>query len=247
MKAITREQMKLAEGTTINKYRVPSLILMENAGTKVAEVAVDYLRELGKDPANCKVVVLCGAGNNGGDGAVAARHIHNLGTRVTVVLTRDLHKIFSDMVDADALGTHVGGMGEDTTINLKILKHMSLDVQVVLENDFFHRFFAGCDLIVDALLGTGLNTGLGKIKSPTKDLIEAVNELDIPVVCVDTPSGLDCNTGDLVGLAVQANKTVTFALPKKGFFLSMGPTICGEVIVSPISIPREVLESLKEE
>jgi NAD(P)H-hydrate epimerase len=238
--------MKIIEGTSTSKYKIPSILLMENAGARVAEVVIKYLEELGKEVSESKVVVLSGVGNNGGDGAVAARHIHNLGAQAELVLTRDLNKIFSDGT-VNIEDSPAGGLGEDTTVNLKILKHMNLPVHVVTQHDLFHRFFVGCDLIVDALLGTGLNNDRGKIKSPTFDLIMAVNELDIPVVAVDVPSGLDCNTGDLVGIGIQASKTVTFALPKKGFFKSVGPAYCGEIIVADIGIPRQLIENLVED
>ena len=94
------------------------------------------------------------------------------------------------------------------------------------------------NILVDALFGTGLS---GDVREPFKTLIDGVNNLNKPIVSVDIPSGLDSNTGKILGAAIKATKTVTFAVSKKGFYLSDGPNHTGKVVVTDISIPRELI------
>lgn len=248
MKVITREQMKQLETVTINRYHVPSLILMENAGRMTAQTCVKYLKELKKDPRQDKVVVVCGTGNNGGDGAVVARHLSNMGVPVQVVLTRDLHGIFTDRTkDDDDEDSPISDKAlGDVGLNFKILKAFEVPVRLVKEGDVYPLFFQGAALIVDALMGTGLDTMTGQIKSPMKELIQTMNDLEIPVLSIDVPSGLDSNTGALAGIGVRADRTVTFGLPKRGFYESMGPSHCGDISIVDISIPRKLMRQVKD-
>lgn len=94
------------------------------------------------------------------------------------------------------------------------------------------------DIIIDALFGTGLS---GEVRQPFKTLIEGVNNLNKPIVSVDIPSGLDCNNGNILGAAMKATKTVTFAASKRGFYLGNGPVHTGKIIITDISIPKELL------
>jgi NAD(P)H-hydrate epimerase len=221
-KALTREEMRKLDRKAVGEYKIPSIILMENAGRNVAEEILKML----DDPQQTKVAILCGKGNNGGDGFVVARHLHNHGISVDVFLVAKISDILKD---------------GDAGANLQILINMKVPIQEFLDipglNDLLKEL-NGYDILVDALFGTGLS---GEVREPFKTLIHGVNDLNKPIVSVDIPSGLDCNTGKILGAAVKATKTVTFAIAKKGFYLNDGPGYTGKVIVSDISIPRELI------
>lgn len=222
VKTVTREEMRELDRKTIEVYEIPAIILMENAGRNVAE----EILKMTDTQTKIKVAVLCGKGNNGGDGFVAARHLHNYGIPVGVFLVA---KISDILKDADA-GT-----------NLKILLNMKIDVREILlttEMNSILMELRSYDIIVDALFGTGLS---GEVREPFKMLIDGVNNLNRPIVSVDIPSGLDCNNGNILGTAMKAAKTVTFAVGKRGFYLGDGPVHTGKIIVTDICIPKELI------
>jgi hydroxyethylthiazole kinase-like uncharacterized protein yjeF len=191
---------------------------MENAARAVSDVAVEMLS--GKDqPA---VLILCGGGNNGGDGLAVARHLHNRGVYVEV-----------------ATRAGAAGYTGDAKINWDIVEAMGLenpaydDADIPLQAD-------AVDLIVDALYGTGLST-------PPRDprYVEMMNGWDIPILSVDVPSGLDCDTGQPLGPAcVRATRTVTFVAEKVGFANPAARQYLGEVTVGDIGCPRELTEKV---
>jgi len=221
-KSLTREEMRELDRKAVEEYKIPGIILMENAGRNVAEEILKML----DDPQQAKVAILCGKGNNGGDGFVIARHLHNHGILVDVFLVARV----SDIVKDGDAGT-----------NLQILLNMKIPVKEILDipgvNNILNEL-NGYHILVDALFGTGLS---GDVREPFKTLIGRVNNLNKTIVSVDIPSGLDCNTGKILGAAIQATKTVTFAVAKKGFYLGDGQRLTGKVIVSKISIPRELI------
>ncbi len=221
-KSLTREEMRELDRKAIDEYKIPGIILMENAGRNVAEEVLKMI----KGPRQIKVAILCGKGNNGGDGFVVARHLHNHGIPADVFLAA---KIIDMANDGDA-GT-----------NLQILLHMKIAIREVIDTTEVSRVLkelSGYGIIVDALFGTGLS---GEVREPFKSLIKGVNNLNKDVVSVDIPSGLDCNEGTVLSGAIEARKTVTFAVRKRGFYLADGPTHTGEIIVTNISIPREII------
>ena len=222
VKTVTREEMRELDRKAIEVYEIPGIILMENAGRNVAEEVYKMTDNQNK----IKVAVLCGKGNNGGDGFVVARHLHNYGITVGVFLVAKI----SDIVkDADA-GT-----------NLKILLNMKIAIrEILLTTEMNNILMELCsyDIIVDALFGTGLS---GDVREPFKMLIDGVNNLNRPIVSVDIPSGIDCNNGNILGTAMKATKTVTFAAGKRGFYLGNGPLHTGEIIVTDICIPKELI------
>ena len=195
---------------------------MENAGRNVVEEILKILPE----PDKAKVVIFCGKGNNGGDGFVIARHLYNKGVNVSVYL---LSRISNVLADGDA------------STNLKILLNMNLKIKELEEVDIeeIGKKLQGCNIIVDAIFGTGLS---GEVREPARSLIMKINETNIPVVSVDIPSGLDCNEGVVLGAAVKATKTVTFVAAKTGFFKECGREYTGELVVSDISVPKELVE-----
>jgi NAD(P)H-hydrate epimerase len=180
-----------------------------------------------KTVSGAKVVVLCGRGNNGGDGFVVARHLYNKGAWPQVFLASKIEDV---LVRSDAAG-----------MNLEMALNIGVPVKEVLDPEAAQQVppaLSTADLVVDALLGTGLS---GKVREPVLTLIRMVNECRRPVLAIDIPSGLCSDTGSVLGAAVKAAKTVTFSLPKKGFFIGEGPAQCGEVVTVDISIPRQLL------
>jgi len=221
-KVLTREEMRELDRKAIEEYKIPGIILMENAGRDVAEEILQMI----DDPQQAKVAILCGKGNNGGDGFVVARHLHNHSISVDVFLVVRVSDILKD-----------GDAGK----NLQILLNMKIPVKEILDIQGVNNILKelnDCNILVDALFGTGLS---GDVREPFKTLINGVNNLNKPIISMDIPSGLDCNTGKILGAAIKATKTVTFAVAKKGFYLNDGPSYTGKVIVSDISIPRELI------
>ncbi len=228
--AVNREQIRELDRIAIEEYDVPGVILMENAGRACAEEARRMLEGEGAD--RC-VAVLCGRGNNGGDGFVVARHLANAGADVTVLLLAGAARVLE--------------RGGETAINLRIIRKMGLRIEELETPDAVARAVrahAGADLLVDALLGTGLS---GPVREPFRAAIEALNRHGAPVLAVDIPSGLDCDTGEPLGIAVRAARTVTFAVNKLGLSRPAAGSWAGTVTVAEISIPRvAIMQKLKQ-
>ena len=221
-RALTREEMRELDRKAIEEYKIPGIILMENAGRNVAEEILKMI----DDPQQAKVAILCGKGNNGGDGFVVARHLHNHSISVYVFLVAKISDILKD---------------GDAGTNLQILLNMKIPVKEILDIPGVNSILKelnGYNILADALFGTGLS---GDVREPFKTLISGVNNLNKPTLSVDIPSGLDCNTGKFLGAAIKATKTVTFAVAKKGFYLNDGPSYTGKGIVSDIGIPKELI------
>lgn len=217
MKLVTSSQMRNIDQRAIEGVGIPGLELMEKAGKEVALVAVEMLGEI----KNKKVSVFCGRGNNGGDGFVVVRYLSGWGAEVNFFLTAKRDEIKGD-----------------AKTNLKRALDLNLPVVEILdEKQIPSRIEA--DLIVDALFGTGFD---GEITGYTKDIVDKINSSGIPVLSVDIPSGLHADTGELTGVCVIANRTVTMALPKIGHFFFPGKQISGKVSIVDIGVPPQVVE-----
>ena len=217
---MTREAVRDLDRKAIEDYGLPGVVLMENAGRGAAEAIARRLSALGRSEA----VILCGKGNNGGDGYVVARHLHNWGRCPTVFLCGKRDEIRGD-----------------ARLNLDVLLKMGYRVQEIPDEVSLAAVaesMAESALLVDALLGTGLS---GEVRGPMRELIEAMNRIDVPVVAIDIPSGLDANEGRVLGVCVRAVETVTFACAKQGFFRGDGPGHLGELTVVDIGVPRELI------
>ncbi|GIW70549.1 MAG: NAD(P)H-hydrate epimerase [Planctomycetota bacterium] len=218
----TRRELQELDRRATEEFGIPSLLLMENAGRGAAEVAASMV-----PPRPGGVLVFCGRGNNGGDGFVLARHLHNRGYEVRCYYAGALAQMEP---------------GTDAALNCTICRRMGIPV---LEHDrppdreAMARAIAWTSLIVDALLGTGLR---GPVREPYATLISLLNHRRAPILAIDIPSGLDADTGEILGKAVRATRTVTFAAPKVGFSRGQGPELTGPVTVLDISIPRQLLE-----
>jgi hydroxyethylthiazole kinase-like uncharacterized protein yjeF len=212
---VTAEQMREIDRRAIHEIGIPGVVLMENAGRRVFEEA----RKMAA-ATDGVVLVLCGKGNNGGDGYVVARHLVNSGYSVEVYLVGT-----TDKVEGDA------------AINLAMLQRLGKEVDQLHDEADVHRVASRATdaaLVVDALLGTGLR---GDVTGLYADLISAITESRARVLSVDVPSGLDADTGQPLGVAVAAERTVTFQYAKLGFRTSAAKRFLGELVVADIGIP----------
>ncbi|MCD5397512.1 NAD(P)H-hydrate dehydratase [candidate division NPL-UPA2 bacterium] len=219
MKLVTTEEMREIDHQAIEELGIPSLKLMEEAGRSVAEVAEEMLGYLpGK-----RVAIFVGRGNNGGDGFVAARYLLKEKAEVNIYL--------------------LGRKGEvkgDAGINLK---RLTQPVEEIKEKEGLDKVRDGLtrvNLIIDALLGTGVR---GEVRGILRETIELLNESGKPIISVDIPSGLEGNKGEPLGVCVKATKTVTMGLPKRGLILYPGSEYVGELKIADIGIPSEVLNA----
>jgi NAD(P)H-hydrate epimerase len=215
---LTRDQVREVDRRAIEEFGVPGVVLMENAGRGTAEL---LLRLDARGP----VIICCGKGNNGGDGFVIARHLDNARVPVKVLLFAD-----------------PAGLTGDAAINFRILDKAGFAITVITTEEAtakrVRQELAGAAWVVDALFGTGLN---GPIKAPFDQIITAINECGVPVLAVDIPSGLDCDTGLSPGVAIHAQHTATFVAQKVGFANSAAHAYLGQVHVLPIGAPHEYL------
>ena len=214
---MTRDQVRAIDSWAINTLGIPGVVLMENAGRSCAELIEEKL----KDVAGPKVCIFCGTGNNGGDGYVIARHLINRGIQVAVVVCGDRNKIKGD-----------------ARINLDILERMDRPVELLNPSGGdiagqIERLGNGAGVIVDSLFGTGLR---GQLSDEYRRLIESINACNSPVLAVDIPSGLDCDSGEPLGEAIRAAWTVTFVAVKKGFLSAIATQYTGEIFVASIGI-----------
>ncbi len=196
-----------------DEFGISALVLMENAGRAVAEEAVKALGNKGK------VAIVCGKGNNGGDGLVAARHLIARGLEPDVFLSGRI---------SDLKGEALVNAGILTRARQRIVEVRPETLRGVKTD------LARYGVIVDALLGVGLE---GEVRGIPKDLIDAMNSSRAYIVAVDIPSGLDATGGEVRGAAVKANKTVTFIARKRGMLVGRGPELCGEIVVEDLGLP----------
>jgi hydroxyethylthiazole kinase-like uncharacterized protein yjeF len=219
MRLVRASEIQEMDRLTIHEWGIPGIVLMENAGRAATRIFLDHFTP----PLNSHVIVLCGRGNNGGDGYVVARYLHQAGLRVTVVVLSE-----PDKVSGDAL------------TNLNVIRHMGLEILEIPGIDEWARqrqAVRECEFLIDAILGTGLN-------SPVKDfygqIIEQINGSGRPVMSIDIPSGLNADTGQVMGVAVRADLTVTFGFPKLGQLVFPGADLVGRLTRADIGIPDGV-------
>jgi hydroxyethylthiazole kinase-like uncharacterized protein yjeF len=223
MRVLNASQMREADRRTISEIGVPSAVLMENAGRQVVAAMEASFENLGE----LHVAVLCGHGNNGGDGFVVARTLWQRGVEVLTFLVGP-----SSAVRGDA------------RTNLDIVARLGLTVIELpgaQDWELHSPEVLGCDVIVDAMFGTGLTTPLRGI---FETIVADLNEAGKPVVSIDLPSGLSADTADLIGTAVEADLTVTLGAPKLPLVLPPGDLLAGKLVVAEIGIPQRVIEEV---
>ena len=218
---LDNEGMREADRSTIEDLGVPGIVLMENAATGV----VDAIRV--SFPEARQILILCGPGNNGGDGFAAARHLHNGGLDAHLCLIGDPNSLDGDAATNFGLASAFG-------VPIAVIKGDDLSTIEALIDDW------PADLVVDALLGTGTDRPLeGRYAS----LVEMVESSGLPVVAVDVPTGLNGSSAEIPGTHLPADQTVTFAALKTCHVLPPACTACGEVALVDIGIPPAALET----
>jgi NAD(P)H-hydrate epimerase len=221
MKVVDGIQMKKLDQRAMEEYKIPGIILMEQAGMAVTE---EVLKEL-QQHENKKVTIICGIGNNGGDGFVTARCLFQRGIAVKVRIIGDIAKVTGD-----------------TKTNYDILRKLKLDIKMLLSFQDIQNLadeVARGSIIVDAIFGTGLNRDMDGL---WKELIHVINESNKYVVSIDIPSGISAGTGNILGNAVRANKTVVMQVPKVGNIHFPGAEYSKEMVIKDIGIPEEIIE-----
>jgi NAD(P)H-hydrate epimerase len=215
---MSRDEVRAFDTWAINELGIPGIVLMENAGGSCAQFIIEKLSKIKKP----EVCIFCGTGNNGGDGFVIARHLFNAGFAVTVVVCGSIDKIKGDArINFDILAR----------LGLKIDR---LDIESTEAIEASITKLAGeANMIIDAIFGTGLT---GTVRDEYKRLIDSINGLGCPILSVDIPSGLDCDTGLPLGASIKANCTVTFVAVKKGFIFENTRGYTGDIFVTSIGI-----------
>jgi hydroxyethylthiazole kinase-like uncharacterized protein yjeF len=222
VKLVTSEQMRSIDARTIREFGVPGLVLMENAGGAVVSAMERFFGTLG----GRRFAVVCGRGNNGGDGLVVARLLHARGLPVFCVLLAE-----------------AASLRGDAAANLERARAAGLEVTAAPGSAEFAPLkwrLSNCDVVVDAILGTGLTR---EVSGLTREVIEFLGGLDIPVVSVDIPSGLSADTGRVQGVACRAALTVSFGCPKLGQVIYPGAGLVGRLEVADIAIPPAAVEA----
>ena len=219
MKILDAAQMRSIDARTIERFGVPSIVLMENAAIAV----VDAIFE--RYAAAERVAVFCGTGSNGGDGFAVARHLENRGVVPVVIIVGERARI-----------------SRDALTNLRICERLGIPIHEIgdaagIETGVARA--ADSDLLVDAIFGTGLDRAPGGIQA---EVIRGMAELRIPVLAVDLPSGASASSTVPFEPCVQAEVTVTFAAPKLCHVFEPAALWCGEVIVADISIPEAAID-----
>jgi NAD(P)H-hydrate epimerase len=230
MRPLSQIEIRDVDQIAIEQYGVPGVVLMENAGRGCAEI-------IGTQWPAGRVVICCGKGNNGGDGFVIARYLENAGWSVQVRLAFPLDAFQGD---AAVFLASIQRSGLDVrTIQTEINSPSSCHPEVSWP--IFQSELTSADLVVDALLGTGL---AGSVRSPYKQIIESINATGCPVFAVDLPSGMDCNTGKPLGACIRATRTATMVAAKLGFENPDSDVLTGPVDVVQIGLPRTLLRLL---
>jgi hydroxyethylthiazole kinase-like uncharacterized protein yjeF len=223
MRVLNTQQMREADRQTIDEIGLPSIVLMENAGRQ----AVAAMEAAYDDLAAGRVGVLCGRGNNGGDGFVVARTLAQRGIETMVFL----------------LGS-VAEVRGDARTHLEILGRVGLTVVEVTNAQEWELHFSEvseCDVIVDAILGTGFH---GQLSGLLETVVADVNGLGVPVVAIDLPTGVSADSHEVEGEAIEASMTVTLAAPKIPLVLPPADAYAGDLVIADIGIPGSVIDEL---
>lgn len=220
---LSRKWIREVDRRAIEEYGIPGPVLMENAGRGTA----DLLCRMGIDGT---VLVLCGRGNNAGDGFVIARHLELRGFRLEVLLCTS-----PDHLQGDAL------------LNFNVVRKSGIPLHFLADpnvGDHLGERLRAADWIVDAMLGTG---AVGAVRPPFDRVIATLNQSGRKVMAVDLPSGLDCDGGPTAGAVVRADVTATFVAWKPGFLVEGARAFTGEVHVMDIGAPRKLIQEVLSE
>lgn len=221
MKLVTAEQMRAVDREAIDNRGIPGPELMENAGRGIAERIRDdiLLKADGQ-----RVAIFCGKGNNGGDGFVVGRYLHEYGAKVSIYFPGPPENL-----------------SHDAKLNYDRAFQKGVEIVEILKPEELPKTLSA-DLVVDAVFGTGFS---GAPHGLPADFIEGINKCNLPVVAVDCPSGLDVDTGKFGGPVTDADYTYTLALPKIGLYYSPGREKAGIVEVVPIGVPDDIIDGFR--
>ncbi len=238
MKVVTAAEMRHIDQDTIEGIGIPGIVLMETAGSAIVRAIERHY------PACQRIGIFAGKGNNGGDGIVIARQLAHAG--------RDVHLFLVSPVESFTGEAH---------INLQIAKRLTasfglqappkgrLRITEILSEkeggkegsvEGWKHWMANCELLVDAIFGTGLR---GAVRGAIATVINDINSLRTPILSIDLPSGLDADTGNPLGACVRAERTVTIGLPKRGLLVHPGAELAGHLEVVDIGFPQQVVDS----
>ncbi len=220
MKVVTAAQMRQIDSYTIDEIGISGIVLMETAGSQIVRKIEQYF------PKAQRIGIFVGKGNNGGDGLVIARQLSHAGREVLIFLVSSPE-------------TFTG----EARINLDIAEKLELNIKVILTDDALkksHFLVAKCDLLVDAIFGTGLHS---EVREPIAKIIDVINEHSIPVLAVDLPSGLNADTGHPLGTCIKADTTITIGLPKRGLLVQPGTELAGNLEIIDIGFPQHVIDA----
>jgi hydroxyethylthiazole kinase-like uncharacterized protein yjeF len=219
MKILTAEQMRNVDRRATERFGIPSILLMENAATAVVDAIFGHY-------ATCeRVSIFCGTGSNGGDGLAVARHLENRGVVPAVFIVGERRKFTADA-------------GK----NLTICERLAIPMYDIVDSSSLENglvYAADADVVVDAIFGTGLNRAPEGLYA---EVIRSINELGLPIVAIDVPSGANASASEPFDPCIQAAVTVTFAVPKICHVFDPAAMVCGEVVVADISIPDAAIE-----
>jgi NAD(P)H-hydrate epimerase len=228
---LTREQCRAVDKYAIEQLGIPGVVLMENAGRNAADLIESWMLKRrphsagGLEPGVC---IVCGKGNNGGDGFVVARHLFNRGYPVTV-----------------DLAANAGDLTGDAAVNSEIARHMGIAIRELADISAVELAAQGwrkATVIVDALLGTGFS---GEVREPLAGIMHRINAGSSPsgplIVAIDVPSGLDADTGVAAGPAIRAHRTITFLARKSGYQNKTARAYLGRLFVADIGAPLELI------
>jgi NAD(P)H-hydrate epimerase len=224
MRVVQASEMQEMDRLAIQDLGIPGVVLMENAARDASRVFLEHFQ-----PSNdARVLILCGSGNNGGDGYVMARYLHQAGLCIKVVILSPDEKITGDAL-----------------VNLEIIRKMDLDIIHVSHQDEWDSLRSALydfDYIIDGILGTGLHSD---VRGLYARIIDDVNASQKPIMAIDIPSGLNADNGQIMGTAVRAELTVTFGFPKIGQVIFPGVERVGRLIRVDIGIPNAVSDRIK--
>ena len=219
MRLVKAAEMQALDRMAIEDVGIPGVVLMENAGRGASRLFLDHFRPR----TDSRVLILCGRGNNGGDGYVMARYLLQAGLKVRVVVLSRL-----DSIRGDAL------------INLKIIQKLGFDVSESADQEAWAKsrsWLMDCEYVIDGILGTGLNA---PVRGYYGQVISDLNRSEKPVMAIDIPSGLNANSGQVMGNAVRADLTATFGLLKPGQLIFPGTENVGRLVRVDIGLPEAV-------
>ena len=223
MKVVTAAEMRQIDQDTIEGIGIPGIVLMETAGSAIVRAIQQHY------PTCQRIGIFVGKGNNGGDGIVIARQLARAGRDVCLFLVSPPESFTGE-----------------AEINLQIAKNLGLQIETILTDTGFYgtgtvpTTLANCELLVDAILGTGLR---GTVRDRIATIIQTINNLSIPILSVDLPSGLDADTGHPLGTCVQADRTITIGLPRRGLLVHPGAEFAGKLEVVDIGFPEQVVDA----